>query len=69
MSLRNKTAWIAFLNRMYEQYYAEPLRNAGFVPQGKNLIDWYRIENDILYGVHLSIQGTPGFMIQDIYNG
>ena len=67
MSLRNKTAWIAFLNHLYEQHYAEPLRKAGFVPQGKNLIDWYRIENDILYGVHLSIQGTPSFMDQNIY--
>ena len=36
-------------------YYAEPLREAGFVTYKNEGIHWYKVENDLLYKVHLPI--------------
>ncbi len=53
-----KSEMIADLSQFLQQYYSELLENAGFVPFGNNPMDWYKIENDLLYGVHFPIHGT-----------
>ena len=57
MKMIKKSEIMADLNQFLRHYYAETLEKAGFVPCEDRMFDWYKAENDLLYGVHFPIHG------------